>query len=31
MSEDFGVSSEVKARTQMELIEVWKAQGVSGV
>jgi hypothetical protein len=29
MSENFGVGSEVKARTLMELIEVWKAQGVS--
>jgi hypothetical protein len=31
MSEDFGVASKVKARTLMEQIEEWRAQGVSGL
>jgi GTPase SAR1 family protein len=31
MSEDFGVTSKVKARTLLEQIEEWNAQGVSGI
>jgi hypothetical protein len=31
MSEDFGVTSKVKARTLMEKLEEWRAQGVGGL
>jgi hypothetical protein len=31
MSKDFGVASKAKARTLMEQIEEWRAQGVSGL